>query len=483
MKLIHSNKIFTAKHTAIGASLSLLAAASLTFSTAHAKTVNVNSGPIINGLFARIVCPKIAIEAGGRWTGEYDRKRQTCEINIPDPVRTQVKPVKQAPLKAPVKILNINAGTLWSQQHADQKCVALAKKNKGRWNGNWSTKTATKPSYCQIEVLIPPKPKPTHKIVNVNAGRIWSQAHANERCVALAKINKGQWTGKFTTVNHKSSCEVKVSLVPPKPKPTHKMIYVDAGRIWSKPHANDRCTALARNNKGQWTGKYSTKNNRSSCEIKVAINQVVQVAQPAKPKPKKVDRRTREVSAGRLNNQWRANRKCKRIAEEANGTWTGKWRKSTDQLEGACEIKFSGKKKVQQAAPAVPTSIVKDADAGPIWDQAHANRKCPLIATNNKGVWTGNWRKVGANNQSVCQIRVETAGKPVVKSETTYVPLPKPVPAAPARNVREIFAGPIWDDAQANKKCPLIAANNKGVWTGKWRKTGPNHNSLCSVRF
>ena len=106
-----------------------------------------------------------------------------------------------------------------------------------------------------------------------------------------------------------------------------------------------------------------------------------------------------------------------------------------------------------------------------------------LIATNNKGQWTGNWRKVGANNQSVCQIRVETAGKPVVKSETTYVPLPKPVPAAPARNVREIFAGPIWDDAQANKKCPLIAANNKGVWTGKWRKTGPNHNSLCSVRF
>ena len=481
MKLIQTKHSITAKHAVIGVSLSLLAA-SFTLSTAQAKTVNVNSGPIINGLFARIVCPNIAIQSNGTWTGEYDRQRQTCEINIPDPVQNQTKPIKRKPLKPPVKILNVDAGTIWSQQHADQRCKALATKNKGRWNGNWSEKTSTKPSYCQIEVLIPPKPKPTHRIVNVAAGRIWSQAHANQRCVALAKINKGQWTGKFTTVNHKSSCEVRVSLTPPKPKPTHKMINIDAGRLWSKQHANQRCNALAKINKAQWTGKYTTKNNRSSCEMKVAMNHVAPAAQPTKPKPTKADRRTREVSAGNLQNQWRANKKCKRIAEEANGTWTGKWRQSTNKLEGACEIRFSGKRK-QQQAPAAPTSIVRDADAGPIWDQAHANRKCPLIATNNKGVWTGNWRKVGANNQSVCQIRVESNGKPVVKSETTYVPLPKPTPAAPVSNVREIFAGPIWDQAQANKKCQLVAANNKGVWTGKWRKTGPNHNSLCSVRF
>ncbi|PWQ99864.1 hypothetical protein DKW60_04995 [Leucothrix pacifica] len=29
----------------------------------------------------------------------------------------------------------------------------------------------------------------------------------------------------------------------------------------------------------------------------------------------------------------------------------------------------------------------------------------------------------------------------------------------------------------------MIAANNKGTWTGAWRKTGPDHSSLCSVRF
>jgi len=491
MKVIHSNQLLTTRRAVFGASLTLLAA-TLTLSSAHAKTVNLNSGPIINGLFARIVCPNVAAQAGGNWTGEYSRKRQTCEVNMPDPVKNQIRPVKRPPLKPPVKLLNINAGQIWSQTHADQRCKQLAKQNKGRWTGNWSEKTDSKPSYCQVEVLIPPKKNPTHKMVNIDAGRIWSQDHANQRCNALAKINKGKWTGKFSTINHKSSCEIRVALVPPKPKPTHKMVNVDAGRIWSKQHANHRCAALAKNNKGQWTGKYATKNNRSSCEIKVAINHATPAPvpvikpQPVPQPPKRANRRTRLVSAGRLTQQRRANRKCKRIAEEANGTWTGQWRKSNDQQEGACEIRFAGKAKQPQQA-VVPNTIVKDADAGPIWDQAQANTKCPLIARNNKGQWTGNWRKVGANNQSVCQIRIEVAtgsANPVVKSETTtYVPLPKPKPVALANNVREIFAGPIWDQKQANSKCQLIAANNKGVWTGDWRKTGPNHNSLCSVRF
>ncbi|MGB1310615.1 MAG: mannan-binding protein [Leucothrix sp.] len=488
MKVIRAHQLLTPKHAVFGASLTLLAA-TLIFPTAQAKTVNVNSGPIINGLFARIVCPNVAAQANGVWTGEYDRKRQTCEVNIPDPVK-QNKPVKRAPLKPPVKLLNVEAGRIWSQPHANQRCKQLAKANKGRWTGNWSEKTETKPSYCQIEVLLPKKPKPTHKTVNIEAGRIWSQAHANQRCVALAKINKGQWTGKFSTVNHKSSCEIKVALTPPKPKPTHKMVNIDAGRIWSKSHANHRCAALAKNNKGQWTGKYTTTNNRSSCQIKVAMNHAMPKPAVKKPKPKPVKRKVREISAGVLQYQWQANRKCKRIAKEANGSWTGEWRKSTNQQQGACEIKLAGnakKKQQQQPQPAsVPTTVVKDADAGPIWDQAHANRKCPLIAKNNKGQWTGNWRKVGSNNMSVCQIRVDagaTAAKPVVKTETTYVPLPKPKPAAPANNVREIFAGPIWDQAQANKKCQLLAANNKGVWTGKWRKTDARHNSLCSIRF
>lgn len=473
-----ANQLLTERRAIFGASLALLAT-TLTFSPAQAKTVNVNSGPLINGLFARIVCPNIAAQAKGTWTGEYDKKRQTCEVNIPDPVVNQIKPAKRPPLKAPVQLLNIDAGQIWTQKHAEQHCKQLAKQNKGRWTGNWSEKTDTKPSYCQIEVIIPPKPKPTHKLMDIDAGRIWSQEHANQRCNALAKINKGQWTGKFSTINHKSTCELKVALRPPKPKPTHKMVNIAAGRIWSKAHAEQRCNALARINKGQWTGKHTTTNNKSSCELKVAINHT---ATTSPPKPPKANRKIRNVSAGRLMNQRRAEKKCRRIAEEANATWTGNWNMSNGEQQGTCEVRFADMPTSQQ--PATPGSIVREANAGPIWDQAQANRKCPLVAANNKGQWTGNWRKVGENNMAVCQIRIDAATggtNPVVRSETTYIPLPKPV--APASNVREIFAGPIWDQAQANKKCQLIAANNKGVWTGKWRKTGPNHNSLCSIRF
>lgn len=495
MKEIQSNQLNIAKRAVLGVSLTVLT--SLSFSTAQAKTINVNSGPIINGLFARIVCPNIAIQAKGTWTGEYDKRRQTCEIDIPDPVVNQTRPIKRPPLKPPVKLLNINAGTLWNQSHANQQCNMLAKKNKGRWTGNWSEKTATKPSYCQIEVLIPPKPKPTHKVINADAGRIWSQEHANHRCAAIAKIQKGTWTGRFSTINHKSTCEIKIALAPPKPKPTHKTIKVAAGRIWSQDHAKHRCAALAKINKGQWTGRYNTTNNKSTCEVKVAINHappVVQKPKPVKPvkpvKPARPKTSIRDISAGRLGSQWRAERKCKRIAMEANGTWTGQWTKSVNNKEGTCEVRFTRlTKKHPQPAPAVPTTIVKDADAGPIWDQNQANTKCPLIATKNNGVWTGNWRKIGANNMSVCQIRVDTAGtNPAVKAQTQYVPLPKPkpAPAAPTgNNVREVFAGPIWDQNQASQKCPVIAANNNGVWTGQWRKPNPSqsHNSFCSVRF
>ena len=418
------NQLLTTKNAVLGLSLSLLGA-SLLFSTAHAQKVNVASGPIINGLFARIVCPNIASQSGGRWTGEYDRKKQTCEVDMP----VQVKPAKPAPakpvaLKPSMKTLNMEVGTLWSQQHADQECPKVAAKNKGRWNGNWSSKTSTKPALCQIEVAIVAAPKPTHRIVDIAAGRIWSDSHANQRCTDLAKINKGTWTGKYSTQNSKSTCQMKVA-------------------IQKAPPAAVKPQPVATNNRKR--------------------------------------KNVREVTAGRLNNQWRATQKCQKIAEQTNGTWTGDWTKSTPSKEGTCQIRF---KKTAVKAPVTPApatnGVVKEANAGPIWDQAHANRKCPIIAKNNKGQWTGNWRKVGANNMSVCQIRVSATSA----TETVYVPLPKPTPAAPvSNNVREVPAGPIWDQAQANTKCQLIAANNKGVWTGQWRKIGPNHNSLCSVRF
>ena len=406
----------------------------------QAKTINADGGPIFNSYFAKIQCERAASKLNGEWNGRYWTKPGTingvCQVVVPDPIiaKPTHKPMRRPPIKPSVKLISVDAGRIWNQAHADSVCPRLAKENKGIWRGKWSEKVDGKPSYCQIEVTVKPVIRaPSHKIINVKAGRIWSEEHAEQRCTKLAKENHGQWTGKR-----------------------------------------------------------SVKGNVSSCQIKIAI----------KPKPPKAikkhkQRNVREVSAGSIWDQAQANRKCPRIAEQTNGVWTQKWRKTGSNNEAVCEVEFQplahGKKPpvavraiapTPPAAPA-PSGNTREVAAGPIWDQAQASKKCPLIAAQSNSRWTGTWRKLDyTTHQSVCQITsgtvVAVPTKTVVTTRTTYVNLK---PAAATGNVREIFAGPIWDANQAQTKCPMIAANNQGTWTGKWRKTGPDHSSLCEVRF
>ena len=46
-----------------------------------------------------------------------------------------------------------------------------------------------------------------------------------------------------------------------------------------------------------------------------------------------------------------------------------------------------------------------------------------------------------------------------------------------------IEAGPIWNQADANQKCPRIAARAKGAWTGQWWTTQPGKMSVCQVNI
>lgn len=403
----------------------------------QARTINAEAGPIFNSFFAKIQCEKAASKLNGKWNGRHWTKPGTingvCQIVVPDPViaKPTHKPIRKPPHKPSVNILSVDAGKIWNKAHADWRCPQLAKENNGQWTGKWSEKADGKPSYCQIEVIIKPViPKPTHKIINVKAGRIWSAEHAEQRCTELAQANNGQWTGKR-----------------------------------------------------------SVKGEISSCQIKIAIEST-----PSNTVKPRKQRNIREVSAGAIWDQAHANRKCPLIAAQTNGEWTQKWRKTGANNEAVCEVKFQPLRTKKSAAPTRPTpptptqsNATREVAAGPIWDQAQANKKCPLIAAQSNSNWTGKWRKLDySTHQSVCEITsanvVAVPTKTVVTTRTTYVNL-QPTPAPAVRNVREVFAGPIWDTNQANTKCPMIAANNKGTWTGKWRKTGPDHSSLCEVRF
>jgi hypothetical protein len=102
-------------------------------------------------------------------------------------------------------------------------------------------------------------------------------------------------------------------------------------------------------------------------------------------------------------------------------------------------------------------------EAGPIWNQADAQRKCPEVAKANGGTWNGQWRTTVPGRMSVCELRLSP-------SRGRYV-------------VEAIEAGPIWSQSDAETKCPEVAKTNGGTWNGQWRTTVPGKMSVCEVRL
>jgi hypothetical protein len=102
-------------------------------------------------------------------------------------------------------------------------------------------------------------------------------------------------------------------------------------------------------------------------------------------------------------------------------------------------------------------------EAGPIWNQADAQRKCSEVAKANGGTWNGQWRTTVPGRMSVCEL-----GLP--PSRDKYV-------------VEVIEAGPIWNQSDAQKKCPEVAKANAGTWNGQWRTTVPGKMSVCELRL
>jgi hypothetical protein len=102
-------------------------------------------------------------------------------------------------------------------------------------------------------------------------------------------------------------------------------------------------------------------------------------------------------------------------------------------------------------------------EAGPIWSQADAEKKCPEVAKLNGGVWNGRWQTTVPGRMSVCELGLPPwNGKYVVKA---------------------FEAGPIWSQTDAEKKCAEVAKVNGGVWNGQWRTTVPGKMSVCELRL
>jgi hypothetical protein len=103
------------------------------------------------------------------------------------------------------------------------------------------------------------------------------------------------------------------------------------------------------------------------------------------------------------------------------------------------------------ASPAAARAI----EAGPIWNQADAQAKCQVVAASWGGKWTGQWWTTVQGRMSVCEI--------------TNIPL------------ATIEAGPIWNQTDAQAKCPVVAASRGGKWTGQWWTTVQGRMSVCQL--
>ena len=107
-----------------------------------------------------------------------------------------------------------------------------------------------------------------------------------------------------------------------------------------------------------------------------------------------------------------------------------------------------------------------DIPTGPIWNNEDAKEKCPIVCAAHLGTWNGQWTTVVPGEMSVCGCEFDTS-----KSGTELV--------------IDVLAGPIWNNEDAKKKCPIVCASYGGEWNGQW--TTPSEStgkmSICGCKF
>jgi Mannan-binding protein len=102
-----------------------------------------------------------------------------------------------------------------------------------------------------------------------------------------------------------------------------------------------------------------------------------------------------------------------------------------------------------------------DVKAGPIWNNDDAQVKCPVAVQVYNAQWNGAWTTTVWGIMSVCGTNLNFLPN---------IGLPG-----------DVNAGPIWNNDDAQVKCPVAAAAANGVWNGQWVTTIPGRMSVCGV--
>lgn len=111
---------------------------------------------------------------------------------------------------------------------------------------------------------------------------------------------------------------------------------------------------------------------------------------------------------------------------------------------------------------AAATAHAVDTPAGPIFNNMDAQSKCPDVCQRNGySRWTGQWRTLPGTATSVCDCEGGGTSR-----------------GQPAGQWKE--AGPLFNQPDAERKCPDVCARSGGKWDGNWKTTQPGRMSVCS---
>lgn len=111
---------------------------------------------------------------------------------------------------------------------------------------------------------------------------------------------------------------------------------------------------------------------------------------------------------------------------------------------------------------------VRSYSAGPIWNDNDARGKCAAVCASHHGRWNGQWRTVVQGSNSTCDC-VKHHRRDYGWGVRRCV-------------VRTITIGPIWNNNDANYKCPRVCFNRGSRWTGQWWTVRPSQASVCQCR-
>lgn len=149
---------------------------------------------------------------------------------------------KKAPAPTKSKVVDVDAGPLFDQAEATQKCPTVCKAPLV-WNGTWRTTKAAVSSVCGCA-----EPAPPPRTRDVEAGPLAGDVEAKAKCPALCPA-PASWTGTWRTTKPgaMSVCTCQ--------DPATRS--VAAGPIWSSDDARARCTKACKAPL-TWNGEWRT---------------------------------------------------------------------------------------------------------------------------------------------------------------------------------------------------------------------------------